>query len=122
MTPESPLTSLVIRRRLSADARALIRVAAPARSETAHVLQAEEALLKAEIADLEARNARQTARQTDKSPPDTATPLKSAREAVAAARKAMNDDAAGYPPLTPVYPATSTGRRRASAPLDHASR
>ena len=75
------------------------------------LLQAEEALLKAEIADLEAKSAAKQPGKSKTTPPDTATPLKQAREAVAAAQKSVNDDAPNYPPLTPVYPATSTGRR-----------
>jgi Protein of unknown function (DUF1549)/Protein of unknown function (DUF1553)/Planctomycete cytochrome C len=98
-----------------ADAPALIRIAGRLDRKRA-LLQADEALLKAEIADLEARNAAKQPGQPQKTPPpDTATQLKNARAAVAAARKSMNEDAASYPPLTPVYPPTSTGRRRALA-------
>jgi Protein of unknown function (DUF1549)/Protein of unknown function (DUF1553)/Planctomycete cytochrome C len=77
--------------------------------------QAEVALLKAEIADLEAKNAAKGPGKPKAAPPDTATPLKQAREALAAARKSLGDDSPTYSPLTPVYPATSTGRRRALA-------
>jgi Protein of unknown function (DUF1549)/Protein of unknown function (DUF1553)/Planctomycete cytochrome C len=98
-----------------ADAAALTRVAARL-DQKRRLLQAEEALLKAEIADLEARTGPKQPGQPKKTPPpDTATPLKNAREAVAAARKSVQEDAATYPPLTPVYPPTSTGRRRALA-------
>ena len=79
------------------------------------LLQAEAALLKAEIADLEAKNAAKQPGKPKATPPDTATPLKQAREAVAAARKSLSDNAPSYAPLTAVYPATSTGRRRALA-------
>jgi Protein of unknown function (DUF1549)/Protein of unknown function (DUF1553)/Planctomycete cytochrome C len=97
-----------------ADAAALVRVAARLDRKRA-LLQAEEALLKAEIVDLEARSAVQSPGKSKAPQPDTATPLKQAREAVAAAEKSVKEDAAGYPSLTPVYPATSTGRRRALA-------
>jgi Protein of unknown function (DUF1549)/Protein of unknown function (DUF1553)/Planctomycete cytochrome C len=97
-----------------ADAAALVRVAARLERKSAF-LQAEEALLKAEIADFEARSAAQPPGKSKMPRPDTATPLKKAREAVAAAQKSIKEDAAGYPSLTPVYPATSTGRRRALA-------
>ena len=66
------------------------------------------------MADLEAQTAAETAAK-NKPKPDTATPLKKAREALAAVRKAISDDAEGYPPLTPVYPNSSTGRRSALA-------
>jgi hypothetical protein len=96
------------------DAPSLTRAAA--RLDRKHTrLQAELALLKAEFADRVARNAAKEPGKTKSSPADTATPLKQAREAVAAVRKAEADDPAGYPPLTPVYPAQSTGRRRALA-------
>ena len=97
-----------------AGAAALARVAARLDRRRA-LLTAEEALLKAEFADLEAKNAAKPAAKAKSMPPDTAMPLAKAREVVTAARKAVKDDAAGYPPLTPVYPATSTGRRSALA-------
>jgi hypothetical protein len=97
-----------------ADAAALARVAARLDRKRA-LLQAEEALLKAEIADLEARSVANPPGKSKAPQPDTATPLKQAREAVAAAEKSVKEDVAGYPSLTPVYPATSTGRRRALA-------
>ena len=96
------------------DAPKLIHAAARLDRKRALAL-AEVALLKAEIADLEAKNATKQPGKPKGMPPDTATPLKQAREAVVAARKSMNDDAPNYSPLTPVYPATSTGRRRALA-------
>jgi hypothetical protein len=79
------------------------------------LIQAEAALLKAELADLEAKNAAKGPAKPKAAPADTATPLKQAREAVTAARKALSEDASNYAPLTTVYPATSTGRRRALA-------
>ncbi len=97
-----------------AGSAALVRVAGRLDRKRA-LLQAEEALLKAEMAEIEAKAAPKQPGKAAKPPLDTATPLKNARAAVVAARKSMNEDPAGYPPLTPVYPATSTGRRRALA-------
>ncbi len=97
-----------------ADAAALVRVAARLDRKCA-LFQAEEALLKAEIADLEGRSAAQPSGKSKSPPADTATSLKKAREAVAAAQKVVREDGADYASLTPVYPASSTGRRRALA-------
>jgi hypothetical protein len=96
------------------DAPKLIHAAARLDRKRA-LAQAEVAVLKAEIADLEAKNAAKQPGKPKGAPPDTATPLKQAREALAAARKTVIEDAPNYSPLTTVYPATSTGRRRALA-------
>ncbi len=97
-----------------ADAAALVRVAARLDRKCA-LLQAEEALFKAELADFDARSAAQLAGKSKSPPAESATLLKKAREAVAAAQKLVKEDGADYPSLTPVYPASSTGRRRALA-------
>ena len=99
-----------------ADATALAHIAGRLDRRRA-LLAAEEALLKAEFADQEARNRPGKTGNAQMIPPDTAMPLAKAREAVAAARKAANDDAAGYPPLTPIYswPAARAGGVRSPA-------
>ena len=97
-----------------ADAAALARIAGRLDRKRA-LLQAEEALLKAEIADMEAKTGSKQPEKAKKPAPDTAMGLKNAQAAVAAARKSAQEDAASYPPLSPVYPPSSTGRRRALA-------
>jgi hypothetical protein len=97
-----------------ADAAALAQIAARLDRRRA-LLSAEETLLKAEFAEQEARNAPKPAGKAKATTPNAVMPVAKARESLAAARKAMKDDAPSYPPLTPVYPATTTGRRRALA-------
>jgi hypothetical protein len=79
------------------NADVLARVAGRA-ERAANLAAAEEKLLQAETAKKAA-------------PPQAAT----AKKAVDAARQALSADAPGYTPLGPVYPKTSTGRRRALA-------
>ena len=106
------------------DAAALARAAARLDRKRA-LLQAEEAVLKAEMAHHEAVNAAPKQPGNVKANPaekDAFAKLGKAREAALAARKATSDDSPNYPPLTPIYPATSTGRRLALARLDHRPR
>jgi hypothetical protein len=79
------------------NADVLARVAGRA-ERAANLTAAEEKLLQAETAKKAA-------------PPQ----LAAAKKAVDAARQALSADAPGYTPLSPVYPKTSTGRRRALA-------
>jgi len=82
------------------------------------LLQAEEAVLRAELAYLEASSPAPKQPGNAKDNParkDADFKLKKAREAALAARKTIGDDNLSYPPLTPSYPATSTGRRLALA-------
>jgi len=99
------------------DAATLSRAAARLDRNRA-LLQAEEAVLKAEIAHDEAVNAAPKQPGNVKANPaakDAFAKLGKAREAALAARKATSDDSPNYPPLTPIYPAASTGRRLALA-------
>ncbi|MFI5456343.1 MAG: DUF1553 domain-containing protein [Isosphaerales bacterium] len=82
------------------------------------LLQAEAAVLTAEMAHYEAVNAAPKLPGDAKANPaakDASAKLDKAREAALAARKAATDDSPNYPPLTPIYPAVSTGRRLALA-------
>jgi hypothetical protein len=101
-------------------ADATIKSRAAARLDRKRALfQAEEAVLRAELAHFEASitapKQGESATEKPAQKEDTAAKLKKAREAAQAARKTAQEDGPSYPPLTPVYPATSTGRRLALA-------
>ncbi|MGO9920074.1 MAG: DUF1553 domain-containing protein [Isosphaeraceae bacterium] len=99
------------------DAAALGRAAARLERKR-DLLQAEEAVLKAEIANaLATTTVRKAPHDLDAVKLEAAarTKLATVRKSADIARKAIFEDGADYAPLTPVYAATSTGRRLALA-------
>jgi hypothetical protein len=82
------------------------------------LLQAEEAVLRAEIAHRETGSSVPKQPGNSKANPaekDASAKVAKARETAQAALKAIGEDIPNYTPLTAVYPTTSTGRRLALA-------
>ena len=105
----------VTRRRLLLDAGPALIRAAGRLEKKREFLQAEAALLKAQIADLEAKTAAETAAKNKTQARHGDAPQEGTRGARGGCGRPIYDDAEGYPPLTPVYPDSSTGRRSALA-------
>jgi Protein of unknown function (DUF1553)/Protein of unknown function (DUF1549)/Planctomycete cytochrome C len=103
--------------RIAAD---IAKFAQPPRSDTATLtraagrLERKRGLLRAEEAVQDAKNALANAKDVKGTANAQAT-LAKAHKAVQAARKALTDDSPSYAPLSPIYAATSTGRRLALA-------
>jgi len=91
------------------DAGALARAASHA-EHAANLAAAEEKLLQGEASLTAAK-----AKTDDAATKAAEAQVAAAKKAVGAARQALPADTASYTPLSPVYPRTSTGRRRALA-------
>ena len=79
-------------------------------------VQAEAALLQAELKAAQAKRAVKTGdAKLEKAAADTAAAATAAQKALEAAQKALTEPTENYTRLTPVHPATSTGRRLALA-------
>jgi hypothetical protein len=99
------------------DTAALVRAAARLDHKRS-LLKAEEALLQGETAHHKARLAALKMPGKARATPDekdALSKLEKARQAVRAAHQLMSDNSPNYTPLTPTYPAASTGRRLALA-------